>query len=107
MGVNNPTASPASPSQPVQQINPQQAAQLQRIRALQGMALTPYQGSAAGGAGAQGIAQLAAALMARRRQQALLAGNPGGTQQPLPVGTGAPAPAPTAPADPAGLMAPG
>jgi hypothetical protein len=43
--------------------------QLTQIDNLQRAALTPYQGTAAGGGAAQGAAQLAAALLARQRMQ--------------------------------------
>lgn len=72
MGMNS-NAQPGA-MQPSQPLSPQQQMALSRLAAMQGVAATPYAGKAAGGAGAQGIAQLAAALLARRRQQALLAG---------------------------------
>lgn len=66
---------------PQQPLTPQQ----QRLGMLQRAAITPYQGTAQGGGAAQGTAQLAAALMARQREKALLAGNPAGTQAPSPL----------------------
>lgn len=77
MGVNN----NGQQQQPQPAMTPQQ----QQLKALQTTAMTPYSGTARGGGAAQGVAQLAAALMARNKQAALLKGNPGGAQQPLPV----------------------
>lgn len=42
-----------------------------QLNALRGMAATPYQGAAPGGGTAQGVAQLVAALMARKKAQQL------------------------------------
>lgn len=55
MGVNNTGQQPTT------------ATGLQQQKALQALALTPYQGNAAGGGVAQGAAQLAAALMAHSK----------------------------------------
>lgn len=57
-------------------LTPQQQMQLQQLKSLRTAAATPYAGSAPGGAAAQGVAQLVAALLARRKQQALMNGQP-------------------------------
>ena len=65
MGVNNQPSAQAS----AYASNPQAAQSAQTISNLQKMAVTPYQGTAAGGGAAQGVAQLVAALLARQKQK--------------------------------------
>ena len=76
MGVNNQQSGQPQPYG--SQVSPQQALQLQQLKALQGAAVTPYSGSAPGGGAAQGVSQIAAALLARQRQQDMMKqfGNP-------------------------------
>lgn len=97
MGVTN-TGQQQAPPAPM---TPQQ----QQLKGLQTVATTPYSGNARGGGAAQGVAQLAAALMARNKQQALLKGNPGGAQRPLPVAQNPVAVPPPQGAAPAAPMA--
>ena len=70
---------------------------------LQSIASQPYRGNAPGGGAAQGTAQLVAALLAKKRQQALLAGNPSAAQNPLPVQQQPPAGAQPPGATPSGM----
>jgi hypothetical protein len=58
MGANTNPQQPATPAQ-------------QQLMGLRSVASTPYQGSAPGGGGAQGAAQLVAALLARKKAQQL------------------------------------
>lgn len=92
MGVKNENQQPAQP------LTPQQQSQLAGINRLRAVATTPYSGgNAPNGAAAQGVAQLVAALLARRKQQALQQGRPNGALQvpqpstgPTPLPQGAP-----------------
>lgn len=92
MGLNNSAQQPAAPGGT--SASPQQLAQLQSLQRLRGLASTPYQGGAPGGGASQGVAQLVAALLARRKAQALQQGQPNKTLQ-VPQPSTGPTPLPS------------
>lgn len=61
MGVNT------DPQQPTAPNSPQQQQQLQQIQQLRQGSMTPYAGTAQGGASAQAIAQIVQALLAKQK----------------------------------------
>lgn len=62
-----PNAQPMGYDPQMANLTPQQRLQMMQYKALQGAASTPYRGNAPGGGAANGVAQLVAALLARKK----------------------------------------